>query len=156
MQINCGRMLERLVLLSHNIDNIRVTMSYADSHDSAEGIEISAAVLVPQVLHFPFHEHDRLFVVEKNSRIQELFAQMQDFISRRAAVFLWFVIQWRKLGKFHVDISADGNEASIGDWSPAKLPFPILFGWCASPRVRSGCFCFAGRALQSVVDVSLL
>ncbi len=138
MQINRGRMLQRLVLLSHNIDNVRVTMSHVDSHDSAERVEISAAVLVPQVLHFSFHEHHRLFVVEKNSRIQELFAQMQDFISRRAAVFLRFVIKWRKLGKFHVDIAADGNEASIGDCSPAKLPFPILFGWCASLRVRNG------------------
>jgi hypothetical protein len=48
------------------------------------------------------------------------------------------VIKWRKLGKFHVDIAADGNEASTGDCLPAKLPFPILFGSCASLRVRSG------------------
>src|SRR5436309_2701754 len=111
MQINGGRMLERLVLLSHNIDNSRVTMSHADGDDSAKRVEISAAVLVPEILHFPFHQHDRLFVVEKNSWIQELFAQMQDFISRRAAVFLRFVIEWRKLGTFHVDIAADGKRS---------------------------------------------
>src|SRR5256885_16906720 len=138
MQINCGGMLERLVLLPYNIDNIRVTMSHADGDDSAKRVEIAAAVLVPEILHFPFHQHDRLFVVEKNSRIQEFLAKTQHFVSRRATVFFRLVIEWRKLGKFHVDIAADGNEASTGDCSPAKLPFPILFGWCASLRVRSG------------------
>src|SRR5256885_13147823 len=97
MQINCGGMLERLVLLPYNIDNIRVTMSHADGDDSAKRVEISAAVLVPEILHFPFHQHDRLFVVGKNSWIQESFAQMQDFISRRAAGFLRFVIERRQL-----------------------------------------------------------
>src|ERR1700731_2937643 len=97
-------MLQRLVLLTHHIDNVGMTMPNAHGHDSAERIEISAAVLVPEVLHFPFHEHDRLFVVEKNSRIQELLAQTQDFIGQRPVVFLRLVIKRRKLWKFHVDL----------------------------------------------------
>src|SRR5205807_10352256 len=119
-------------------DNSGVTMYHTDGGDSAKRVEMSAAVLVPEILHVPIHQHERLFVIEKNSRIQEFVAQMQDCISRRAAVFFRLVIKWRKLGKFHVDVAADGNEASIGDCSPAKLPFPILFGWCAFLRVRSG------------------
>ena len=94
-------MLERFVLLSHNIDNIRVTMSHTDGDDSAKRVEISAAVLVPEILHFPFHQHDRLFVVEKNSRIQELLAQAQDFVGRRAAVLFWFMVERWQLWKFH-------------------------------------------------------
>src|ERR1700746_1161355 len=95
-------MLQRLVLLPHNIDNVGMTMSHAHGHDSAERIEISAAVLVPEVLHFPFHEHDRLFVVEKNSGIQELIAQTQYLVGRKPVVFLRLVTKWRKLWKFHI------------------------------------------------------
>ena len=76
-------------------------MSNAHGHDPAERIEISAAVLVPEILHFPFHEHDRIFVVEENSRIQELLAQTQDFIGRWPVVFFRLVVEWRKFGKFH-------------------------------------------------------
>src|SRR5438045_9149702 len=95
-------MLERFVLLAHNIDNIGMTMSHAHGHDSAERIEISAALLVPEVLHFSFHEHDRLFVVEKSSRVQEFLAQAQDFIGRRPVVFLRLMLDWWMLGKYHV------------------------------------------------------
>ena len=102
MKINGGGMLQRLVLLPDNIDNIRMTMPDAHGHNSAKRVEISAAVLVPEVLHFSFHEHDRLFVVEKNSGIQELLAQTQHFVGRRPVVFLRLVTKGRKLWKFHI------------------------------------------------------
>ena len=105
-------MLERFVLLARRLDHVRMTMPDAHRHDSAQRIEISAALFVPEVLHLSFHEHDRLFVVEKNSRVQEFLAQAQDFIGRWAVVFLWLMVEWRKLGKFHVDLVVSGSEAS--------------------------------------------
>src|SRR5882724_7434039 len=95
-------MLERLVLLPHNIDNVGMTMPNAHGHDSAKRVEISAAVLVPDVLYLSFHKHKRLFVVEKNSGIQELLAQTQHFVGRRPIVFLRLVTKGRKLWKFHI------------------------------------------------------
>ena len=86
-------MLERLVLLADNLDDVGMTMPYAHGHDAAERVEISAAALVPNVLHFSFHQHERFFVVEKNSRVQELLAQPQNFLGRRAVVFARLVIE---------------------------------------------------------------
>ena len=96
-------MLQRFILLVCGTDHVRVTMPDADRHDSAERVEISFTFFVPDVLHFAFDEHERLFVVEKNSRVQKSFAQMQNFIGRWAVVFFRLVIKWRKLGSFHVD-----------------------------------------------------
>ena len=101
VQINRRRMLQRFVLFLRNIDDVGVTMTDAHGHDSPESIEISAAMLVPDVLHFPFHQHDRLFVIEKNSRIEKFPAQAQHFISRWAAVFFRLMIEWRELECFH-------------------------------------------------------
>src|SRR5207244_13332403 len=108
-------MLQRLVLLPYNIDNVGMTMSHAYGHDSAEHIEISAAVLVPEVLHFSFYQHDLFFVVEKNSRIQELLAQLQDFVGRRPVVFLRLVIKRRKLGKFHSLLLCASSDEHVND-----------------------------------------
>src|ERR1700682_1752490 len=113
MQINRGGMLQRLILFPRHIDNVRMTMPNAHRHDSAERIEISASMLIPEVLHFSLHEHDRFFVVEKNSRIQELFTQTQNFVGGRAAIFLWFVVEGREFRKFHVDLVISGSEASL-------------------------------------------
>jgi hypothetical protein len=66
-----------------------MTMPYAHGHDSAERVEVSAVALVLEVLRFPFHEHDRFFVVEKNSGIQKFFAKPQHFVGGRAACIFW-------------------------------------------------------------------
>src|SRR4051812_11374901 len=105
-------MLQRLVLLVRGGYDVRMTMPDADGHDSTESIEVPAAFLVPQVLHPALHEHDRLFVVEKNSRVQELFAQAQDFIGRWAVVLFGLMFECRQFGRFHVDRSVRGSEAS--------------------------------------------
>src|SRR5438132_12856336 len=79
-----------------------MAVAYTYRHDSAERIEISSAVLVPNVLHFPFHKHERLFVVEENSRIQEFLAQTQHFIRRWAGVFLRLMANgWKCRLRFH-------------------------------------------------------
>ena len=72
-------------------DNFGMTMADADRDDSAERVEITLAGLVPDVLHLPLHEHDRLLVVEKNSRIQEFLAQTQHFVGGWAGIFLWLI-----------------------------------------------------------------
>src|SRR6202043_1981129 len=102
MQIDRGGMLQRLILAARNIDNIRVAVAHAYRHDSAERVEIPPAVLVPNVLHFPFHKHERLFVVEENSRIQEFLAQTRHFIRRWAAVFFRMMVErWKRRLRFH-------------------------------------------------------
>src|SRR4029077_2775535 len=71
-------------------------------HDSTERVEIPPAVLVPNVLHFPFHKHERLFVVEENSRIQEFLAHTRHFIRRWAAVSFRLVAKgWKRRLRFH-------------------------------------------------------
>ena len=60
-------------------DDVRMTMTDADGDDAAEPVEITPARFVPDILHLSFHEHERLFVIEKNSRVQELFAQREHF-----------------------------------------------------------------------------
>ena len=52
-------------------------MPHAHRHDAAETIEIALARFVPDVLHPTFDDHERLFVIEENSRIHELLAKSQ-------------------------------------------------------------------------------
>ena len=122
MQINRSRMLQSFVLLPRNIDNVGMTMTDAHRHDAAERVEITPAALVPDILHFSLHQHERLFVVEKNSRIQELLTQTQDFIGGRPVVFLQLVIKGRKLGSFHIVMLSE-VEASlfISELRPRKV-----------------------------------
>src|ERR1700730_961416 len=116
MQINRRRMLQRFVLLPRRFDHVGMTMADADRYDSAERIEISLSRFVPQILHPPFHRHDRLFVVEKDARVEELLAETEHFISRRAAVFFWLMVERRQVGKFHhVDLVMSGSETSLFD-----------------------------------------
>ena len=95
-------MLQYLVLPIGSIDNVRMTVANTNGHDPAERIQIPFTALVPNVLHLPFHQHERLFVVEKNSWIQKLLTQTQDFIGRWAVVFFWLIFKRWKLGQFHV------------------------------------------------------
>src|SRR5205807_4610080 len=129
-------------------DNSGVTMYHTDGGDSAKRVEMSAAVLVPEILHVPIHQHERLFVIEKNSRIQEFFAQMQDFISRRTAVFFRLVIKWRKLGKFHVDVAAATKRLSvIARLQNFRFPFSL-----AGARL---CVCAADDSVLPVEHCNL-
>ena len=77
-------------------------MSDADRDDAAERIEITPAGFVPDVLHFPFHEHERLLVVEKNSRVQEFLAQAQDFVGGWPGVGLRLMIEGWQFRCLHV------------------------------------------------------
>src|SRR4051812_9902704 len=101
MQVDRSRMLKRVVLAVRCRYHIGMTMPYADRDDPAKRVEIASASFVPDVLHLPFHDHDRLLVVEKNSGIQEFTPQAQDFVNGWTAVFGWLMIGRRKLRHVH-------------------------------------------------------
>ena len=50
-------MLQCFALSARNIDHIRMAMPDAYRHDATKGVQVSAAMFVPDVLHFPFHQH---------------------------------------------------------------------------------------------------
>ena len=95
-------MLEQFVLPPGRLDDVRVAMSDADRHDTAKRVEITPPLIVPDILHLSFHEHDRFLVVEENSRIQKLLAQAQDLVGGRALVGDGLMLKWRKLKRVHV------------------------------------------------------
>ena len=102
MQINRRGMLQRFVLPVRRFDHVRMTMPDAHRHDSRKRIEVTPPGFVEEILHPALDEHDWLFVVEKNSRIEELLAQSQDFIGGRAVVRLRLIIKRWQFWRFHV------------------------------------------------------
>ena len=46
-----------------------MTMTDTDRNDPAQGIEITASLLVPDILHLSFDDRQGLLVIEKNPRI---------------------------------------------------------------------------------------
>ena len=66
-------------------------MADADGHDAAKAVEVAFARVVPQILHAPLHEHERLFVVKEDAGVHELLAQRRHCIGGRAGIFLRFV-----------------------------------------------------------------
>ena len=101
VQINRGGMLQQFVLFPGRLHHIGVTMADANRDDATKRIEVTPPGFVPDVLHLSFHEHERLFVIEKNSRIQKLFAQAQDFVRGRAGVGLRLMMERRQLRCLH-------------------------------------------------------
>src|SRR5260370_7573398 len=80
MEIDRRRVLQGLVLAARGFNDVRMAMADADGYDAAETIEITFAGIIPYILHLPFHNHQRLFVVEKNAGVEELFAQSEHFL----------------------------------------------------------------------------
>src|ERR1700736_6481118 len=107
-------MLQQFVLPIGHLDNARMAMPDTHGHDSTKSVQISAPLFVPDVLHFPFHQHDRLLVVEKNPRVEELFAQPQDFFRGGSVILSWLMIECRKFGCLHVGkLAGTANETAI-------------------------------------------
>src|ERR1041385_2475562 len=96
MEIDGGRMLEELVLFPRRRDDVGMAMSDADRDDPAERIEITAAGFIPDILHFALHNGERPFVVEKNSRIEELLALAQNLVRRGSSVGLRLMSEGRQ------------------------------------------------------------
>src|SRR5260370_37583354 len=86
MEIDRRRVLQGLVLAARGFNDVRMAMADADGYDAAETIEITFAGIIPDILHLPFHNHERLFVVEKNAGVEGLLAQSERFLGRRAGV----------------------------------------------------------------------
>src|SRR5262245_33104143 len=101
MQINCGGVLKDFILPLRCLDDMRMAMPNAHRDDAAQAIEIASSAFVEKILAFALDEHDRFFVVEKNPRIQKLFAQPQDLLGRRASVRCRLVIKWWQWWRFH-------------------------------------------------------
>src|SRR5580765_7712821 len=91
MEINRRRMLQRLVLAAYRFKQMRMAMANADGYDSTQTIEVSLTAVIPDVLHLAFHNHQRLFVIEKDAGIEELLAQSEHFFGGRAGVGSGFV-----------------------------------------------------------------
>src|SRR5262249_19878041 len=52
--------------------------------------------------HSPLNEHQRFFVIQKNSWIQKFSAPAKHLISGGTSVFLRLKVEWRKLGCSHI------------------------------------------------------
>ena len=92
VQVDRGRVLEGFILAARGFDDVRVAMPDADRHDAAQAIQVAPAGFVPHILHGAFDQHDRLFVIQKNAGVEELFAQGQHLLGRGAGVAFWLVI----------------------------------------------------------------
>src|SRR6185369_114433 len=88
MEVDGGRMLQGFVLLASRLDDVRVAMADTDRYDTAEAVEIALAGVVPDVLHFAFHQHQRLFVVKEDAGIDELLSQGENLVGGRAGIRL--------------------------------------------------------------------
>ena len=72
VEVDGGRVLDALELLNDGVDDLGVAVSCADRHDAREGVEVSPAPLVEQVLHLPLHNHQGILEVEKLYRVKIL------------------------------------------------------------------------------------
>ena len=142
MQINRRGMLERFVLLARRLDHVRMTMPDAHRHDSAERIEISAAMLVPQILHLPFHEHDRFFVVEKIPGFRNSLRKRKTSSADGPSYFRWLMVEWRKLRSFHffvvIPSEVEGSRCETGKFTSTGFLRRLKDRLFDSAALRSG------------------
>src|SRR5215213_10152708 len=98
-------MLQQHVLLPCRLDDLRMTMPDANRHDSAEGIELALSAFIPDILHLPLHQHERLLVVEEYPGIQELLPLARHLFGRRSAVRAGLMIEEWQSGNGHEENS---------------------------------------------------
>mmetsp|Transcript_8778 Transcript_8778/g.18751 ORF Transcript_8778/g.18751 Transcript_8778/m.18751 type:complete len:325 (+) Transcript_8778:859-1833(+) len=65
VQVDSGCVLQELALLVDCLNHVGVTMPHAYSDDTSKSIQESATLLIKQVLHFAFNDHDGLLEVQK-------------------------------------------------------------------------------------------
>jgi len=103
-------------------------MADAHGYDSAEAVEISLLGVVSDVLHFAFHEHDGLLVVQKNSGIQKLFAQGEDLAGGWTGVRCGLMVergQRDALHKIAALLSSKFQAPTSGEAPNTRLQFCI-------------------------------
>jgi hypothetical protein len=69
-------------------------MADADRHNATERIKIPAPMFIKDVLPFTLNDHQRSFVVDEESRIQEVATQAQHLFRGWPAVWLRLIIEW--------------------------------------------------------------
>ena len=98
MQIDRRRVLQLADLLAHLLDDLRMAVADGDGDDAGEGVEILLARLVPQVLHVPFDDQQRIAVVRDQAGRQILLPQGEHFLAAGPVVGGWLVIADRQRG----------------------------------------------------------
>ena len=79
MEINRCGVLERFVLLVRRRDDVRMTMPHADRANAAEAVQITFPGFIVEVLHLSLDRHERVFVEQENSLIEDRLASRQQF-----------------------------------------------------------------------------
>ena len=92
-------MLERLVLPARRGEDVWVAVADRDGGDAGEGVEVAPALVIPDVLAFSLHDHERLLVHVEQGGVKELLAEAIDFFSRGAGVGLGLVLSGREMHK---------------------------------------------------------
>ena len=101
LEINGGRMLDGFVLLLGRREHVRMAMTDADRHDTAEAVEITLSRFVPHVLHLPLHDHEGFLVVEEEPGIEVLLPEGENLFGGRTGIRHRLVGRGRKRDRFH-------------------------------------------------------
>jgi hypothetical protein len=91
MEIDRRRVLEPPNLLLNALDNLGMAVSDRNCHDPRKRVEILPTALVPDVLHVPFNDHQRITIIRDQTRREILAPEREDFVATRAFVGGWDV-----------------------------------------------------------------
>ena len=61
-------MLKGLVLFAHRLDYMWVAMPHAHGRDAGEAVEVTSAFLIPDILPFALHDHQRFLIQVEQRR----------------------------------------------------------------------------------------
>ncbi len=91
VEVDGGGMLKRFTLFAHRLQHIRVAVADRDGGNAGEGIKVTPAPVVPNVLALAFHDHERRLVHMEQRGAEELLAQAINLVGRRSGVGLGLV-----------------------------------------------------------------
>src|SRR5262249_41352341 len=97
MKIKGGYVLKLSNLFADLFDDVRMAMADGNRDDAGKGIKVALSFFVPEILHVPFDDHQRLFVVGQQAGSQILLTQSQHFFAAGAIVGSGLVIADREL-----------------------------------------------------------
>src|SRR5258708_5397958 len=94
--------------------DMRVAMPYADSHDAPKAVKIAFAGVIPNILAVALDEHNGLFVIQEDARVEELLAHRQHFIGGRSGVRFGCMATGREGWQlFHLNLNLSLNHNLI-------------------------------------------
>src|ERR1043166_5200765 len=128
-----------------------MAMPDAQRDDAAQRIEITPPFFVEDVLALPLDQHDRIFVIQKQRRIQKFLAQLQHLVRGRTGIRLRLMREMRQGRCFHFYKVVIGPK-SFGRIIPGKVlrsataPLNLFFdpanrgeSPARTPRTRRSC-----------------